>query len=353
MRLEKYSDCINFCKKSLLLNPQKKENVLLIAQGYLELKDEINCFDTFSRYEESYKDDWKFYNAWAQSLQEFEKYDESIEKFEIAIQKDGSQFVIYDSYIKSLLYLERYERAKEIAQIAIKLNPSDAFSHFNLAKIFLKEKNYNQALNEFKTAITLNASFKEVYEEIAKIYTLQNDIKKAVKYWELVREYSPNNKEALFNLAIIYADKLQDAKKAIRYIRSAWELDKTDKKTIFKYAVILLKANDIYRAKEKFEQITKEDKNYIASQLAIAECFLKLNKASDALYVLQNLKEFDNSIENSQNYLITKLIALFQIFETTPDEQTKESIIEICDKIENEFGENKTTNEIKHKLLKH
>lgn len=146
---------------------------------------------------------------------------------------------------------------------------------------------------------------------------------------------------------------MQDAKKAIRYIRSAWEQDKTDKKTIFKYAVILLKANDIYRAKEKFEQITKEDKNYIASQLAIAECFLKLNKASDALYVLQNLKEFDNNIENSQNYLITKLIALFQIFETTPDEQTKESIIEICDKIENEFGENKTTNEIKHKLLKH
>lgn len=347
MKLEKYNECINFCKKSLLLNPNKKENILLITQSYLELKDEINCIETFKKYEETSSDDWKFYSAWAGSLQAFKKYEESCEKYEKALGLKNDEIPVYNGYIFSLMQLNQIQKAKECSEYIIKLDPANALAHYNLAKIYTKEENYSLALTELKTSVALDASYKKAYGDIAKIYDILNETDKAIKYWTLASEYETGAIEALCNLAIIYSDKKQDCQKAIRCIRNAWEKDKTNKKTTFKYGVILLKANELYRAKEKFEEITKDDENYFRAQLAVSECLVKLNKPKEALEILEKLT--NENIEKNENFLLIKLQALSKQQEIEPSEERKDSILKICDKMESDFSENKIAKEIKQK----
>ena len=50
LKLEKYHECIEFCKKSCGLKPDKNENYIIITEAYLNLNDIDNCLSSFEKY---------------------------------------------------------------------------------------------------------------------------------------------------------------------------------------------------------------------------------------------------------------------------------------------------------------
>ena len=116
-KLEKYPECIDYCKKSASLQKEKIENYILILESYLNLNDKTNCLEGFSNYEEFCKDDWKFYNSWGMALQTFDKWDESIEKYKKSIEIKDDEYLSHSglsyAYIKTDKLLEAREEIKK------------------------------------------------------------------------------------------------------------------------------------------------------------------------------------------------------------------------------------------------
>ena len=147
-------------------------------------------------------------------------------------------------------------------------------------------------------------------------------------------EYDKNNKNAYLNLSAYWAEK-EEYTKAKRYIRSAWELDKTSFETIYKYGIILFKAQETHRAKEKFEEAIKLSPDDLNCNMALAQCLLKLGKAQKALEITEKFK-----IDDKSEFLMIKLLALSEISTKNPENmEIKNTILEICDKIQTDQKE--------------
>ena len=125
----------------------------------------------------------------------------------------------------------------------------------------MKQKEYACAIDAFKKAISIDTGLKKAYFNIAGAYHYKKDIKNAIKYWEKTIEYDKNNQDAYLNLAMTYINDMSDTTKALRYIRSAYEINKYNADAVLKYGIILLKSNEVYRAKEKFEEALCLDDN--------------------------------------------------------------------------------------------
>lgn len=344
-KLEQYEKSIEYCKKSCSLKADKLENYVLIADSYLNLHDEKNCLDSFSEYEKFCFDDWKFYNSWGVALQSFDKWSESIEKYEKSIQLKDDEYITHSGLSYALIKTNDLSRAKEEIKKVLILQPEFATSYYNLGQIYMKEEQYDKAIDSYKKALSIDVNLKKTYFNLAGAYHLKGDTKNAVKYWEKTVDYDPRNANAYLNLATTYLYDFKDNVKALRYIRSAFEIDKSDANVVFKYGLVLFKTEDYYRAQEKFIDAYKLDNNLIEAELALSECKLKLNKPHEALEILN---KYQDKKGNDKDFLMVKLMSLAQIAENEKENQElKNTIIQICDKILNEFGESPTVEEIK------
>ena len=345
LKLGYYNDCIEFCKKCAGIKPDKTDNYLLIAESYLNLKDKDNCLDSFKKYEQYCSKDWKYYNSWGIAFQNFNMWEESLEKLYKSVELKDNEYVSHNALSYSLLMLERYDEAKNEIDKVLSLCPTFASSHYNLAKILFKEKNYKAAIDSFKKALSLDASLKQVYFDIALCYNYLDDFKNAVKYWLKSADYDKTNPQVYVNLALCYLNQYNDNLKALRYIRTAYEFADHDCDVVFKYGLILLKINEIHRAKEKFEEVIKLNPNLELAYLALAECELKLNKPANALELLDKCS---GETCEKRDFLYVKLYALSEIIKNdTENIELKNTIVSVCDKIIKVFGEDETVVEIK------
>ena len=348
LKIGLYQDCIEYCKKSSSINPQKKENYILICESYLNLSDEKNCLNSFEKYEQYSSEDWRYYNSWGISLSRFEKFEESISKFNKSIELKEDEYIVHNALSYSLIKINKYEEAKKEIEKVMKLKPDFANAHFNLAQIFMKSEEYQKAIDCYKKALSLDANLKKTYFNIAGAYHKLNDNKNAIKYWEKTIDYDKNNIDAYLNLAMTYFDDNNNYTKSIRYIRSAYELDKNNADIVFKYGLILLKANELYRAEEKLSDAIKLDNNLISAKIALAECNLRLNKPQKTLEILN---ECEQEKGGDRDYLTIKIMALLELFKNDNQNlELKNTILQICDKIQANFEQVDFIEEIKKSI---
>ena len=145
-------------------------------------------------------------------------------------------------------------------------------------------------------------------------------------------------------------NQLNNSTKALSYIRTAYDLDRENPDINFKYGIILFKTGEIYRAKEKFEKAYSINESYEMAKIAHAECELKLNKPERALEILELCKE---PIEHMKDYLIIKVLSLYEISRNNPEnKEIIATIKEICDKIHKDYGEVPVVDEIAEKIPK-
>ena len=349
LKIGLFQDCIEYCKKSSSIKPEKKENYILICESYLNLNDEINCLKSFEKYEQYSSNDWKYYNSWGIALSHFNKFEESIPKFYKSIELKQDEYIVHNALSYSLIKLNRYDEAKKEIEEVMILKPEFAYAHFNLAQIFMKTEQYQSAIDCYKKALSLDANLKKSYFNIAGAYHKLNDNKNAIKYWEKTLDYDKNNLDAYLNLAMTYFDEENNPKKSIRFIRSAYELDKKNPDVVFKYGLILMKTNDLYRAEEKLQDALKLDENLLSAKITLAECNLKLNRPQKALEILNSCEDQKNEDED---FLIIKAMTLLEIYKNDKqNEELKNTILQICDKIQTNFNQDNLVEEIKNYMI--
>jgi len=349
LKLAKYQECIEFCKKSSGIKPEKNENYILLSEAYLNLEDKDNCLKSFEKYEKYCIDDWKYYNSWGIALQHWLMWDESIEKFNKSIELNDNEITNRNSISYSLIKIDKLDEAKEQIEIILKLNPNFASCHYNLAQIYMRREKYPEAIEEYKKAVTLDANLTKAYFNIAGAYHYLGDIKNAFKYWEKTIEYDKENQNAYINLAISSINDLNNSAKALRYIRSAYEINKKNPLVVFNYGLVLLKANDIYRAEEKFIEAYKLDDKLKDVNMLLAECKVKQNKPYEALELL---REYEKQEYNKKEYYFIKALVLKEILNLEKDNtQFNDEFDKICDKIRMEYGEDAMVEELRQQNL--
>jgi len=337
LKLEKYQECIEFCKKSSSIEPLKNENYILLTEAYLSLEDKENCLTSFEKYEKYNENDWKYYNSWGIAYQHWNDWEKSIEKFKKSIELKNDEIINHNSLSHSLIKLEKLEEAQKEIEFVLNLNPEFASCYYNLGQIYMQKQMYQEAIDVYKKALSLDVNLKKAYFNIAGAYHFRGDIKNAIKYWEKTIEYDKQNLNAYINLAMCTINDLNDSTKALRYIRSAYEINKYSPEVVFNYGLIFLKTNDVRRAQEKFEEAFNIDNSLFQARVALAECKLKLKKPSEAIEILDSIKE---QKENDRDYLMVRLYCLSAIYKNNHDNiDLMDEINQICDKIQKEYGE--------------
>ena len=155
---------------------------------------------------------------------------------------------------------------------------------------------------------------------------------------------------SLINLSMAYLDmedNEENRTKAIRYARSAWETDKNNLELNFKYGLVLMQTGELYRAIERLENAYKLDNSNLKAQMAISECYLKLDKIDKAL---NNLEKYADKKSEDRDYLMIELMIYSKMYEKNKNEETKLTIINICDKILEKYGENQLVNMTKKNM---
>ncbi|MBQ7286248.1 MAG: tetratricopeptide repeat protein [Candidatus Gastranaerophilales bacterium] len=249
----------------------------------------------------------------------------------------NDEAISHNSLSYSLIKLDRLEEAREQIEKTLEINPAFAACYYNLGQIYFRQEKYDEAIDAYKKAMSFDVNLKKAYFNIAGAYHFKGDIENAMKYWEKTIEYDKNNQNAYINLAMTSINKLKDSIKALRYIRSAYEINKFDTEVAFNYGMILLKTGDVYRAEEKFNEVLILNNNMVNAKLGLVECKMKQNKPQEALELL-NQMEVDKA--NEKEYLIMRITVLSVLSRMdNENNQLKDEIIEICDKIRNEYGE--------------
>ena len=244
--------------------------------------------------------------------------------------------------------IDRIDEAKNHIEIVLRLNPEFASCYYNLGQIYMKKKEYLNAIDSFKKSLSLDANAIKAYFNIAGAYHSLKDTKNAIKYWEKAIEYDKENQDAYINLAICSINELQDSAKALRYIRSAYEINKKNANVVFHYGLILLKTNDSYRAEEKFKEALEIDNKLNQAQIAIAECKAKQNKPYEALEILNN---YDETQRNKKDYLYIRVLVLNEILRNEKEnQQVRDEILMICDRIQTEYGDSAMVEELRQQM---
>ncbi len=105
------------------------------------------------------------------------------------------------------------------------LNPQSKDIMNELANFYLKEKNYQEAKNVLLT-LSKQDSSDVIMFTLGSIFDYENDVNKAEKYYKKAIKTNPNNKDALYNLGLLYY------KQAIDLLRKSND-KKTKKKALF------------------------------------------------------------------------------------------------------------------------
>lgn len=123
------------------------------------------------------------------------------------------------------LQTERFNQAIPILTDLKKQRPSDPKALANLGYAYLLKKEYPQAISLFQEAIKRDPHFIVARKNLARAWHATNEFQKSADELKAILAITPQDKEVLFNLVIIYAYSLKDPKQAGDYAAKALPLE--------------------------------------------------------------------------------------------------------------------------------
>lgn len=262
---KKYDESLFYALESLKFNSDKIETYMLVAESYMNQKNESECFKYYEKGEKESKVNYYFLISWGASLQEFGRFEESKEKFQRAIEIDPKNDLGMAYLGVAYFEVEEYDKAVEFFEKTLELNPLNIVAMENLGQICFDRKRYKEAISYFESVLKNSAKAVSNYNKIAYSYSLDNNPNKARVYYEKALEYQPNE----INVYIDYAKFLieqKDYKLAMRKIRNACKLDdkNVDCLNILFYLNYRLAKENLYdyNVEEAVKIADKIEKNY-------------------------------------------------------------------------------------------
>ena len=126
-------------------------------------------------------------------------------------------------------------------------------------------------------------------------------------------------------------------------------MDKKNPDVIMGYAIILLKEDDIYGAREKFEEALEIKPELTGAKFALIECKIKTNKPKEAMAELEKFRE---EYGDKKEFMMLNLLVYLKIDETEHNNYLIGQILEICDKILTAWGDDAWVQSVKEEYQK-
>ena len=232
--------------------------------------------------------------------------------------------------------IDKYNK-KVPSEDAINMSVYDIQAYLGMRDTLKEEKEL------FLTSVPIKLF--NINEELDALnFLVERGIITSPEYWEKAIEYDKENIDIYLNLAIVYMSEHKDYQKSLRYIRSAYNLDKKNPQVLFKYGLILFKSGEIYNAMEKYKEAFEIDSQMEIAKVAYAECEVRLNHPDKALEILDKCSDAKQS---DKDYLIVKLMAMSQIATKDKTEDKIGTILQLCDKIDDTYGNMPLVEEIR------
>lgn len=266
-----FEKSLSLALKSLEFFNKKTETYMLIAENYMNLKNEKECINYYELGAKETKPTYYYFISWGVSLQSFERYEESIEKFNQAIEKEDINDIGYAYLGISYYKLKNIEKAQELLEKASSINPKNTVALDGLGRINFDNKNYTEAIKCFEQGLKISAKAVENYRKIAKAYFSCGNFEKAKEYFNKAVEYQPDEPLVYIDYARLLIEK-KEYELAIKKLQTVKKImpDNSDYLNLLFYANFMLAKEhlcdyNVERAIQiarKIEEINPESFNY-------------------------------------------------------------------------------------------
>ena len=260
-----YEQSLSNALKSLEIFTKKMETYMLIAECYMHLENEQECFKYYELGEKECNANYFFYISWGISFQRFGNYQASLDKFQKAIELDVNNELGYAYSGISYYKMNDYDNAIHYLQKALEINPLNIVALDNIGLINMERQNYSEAIVYFERVLKNSAKSVENYAKIANAYFLDDNIPKSNEFYKKALEYQPNDIQVHLDFAKVLVAQ-GDYEFALKKLQNAYKLD--DKNLdclnqLFYVNYILAKENiSDYNIERAMEVANKLEKDY-------------------------------------------------------------------------------------------
>ena len=165
-------------------------------------------------------------------------------------------------------------------QKAIARNPEDQKARLKIAKLFLYIRQYPGAFEQINIVLRKNAREPEAYYLKGLIYKDMKDTAKAISSFFTALNSSPDYRDALIQLGLLYSDKKD--KIALKYLDNAFGLDSNDVFPVFAKGVFYQNNGDLELAKETYHECIVRNHRYVDAYFNMGYIFMHQDSVEKA-----------------------------------------------------------------------
>ena len=289
-----YMAVLEYAQRALEESPENPAIYILLAQNYMSLEKERECYNLFQQAENKGVADVELYLAWGITLLNNNKISEAKEKIEKVLELDANNAnALYR--LGSCYYKEKnYEKAESLFKQAIFEDPTNTLAISDLGILYYDTTRYEEAINTLFKAISISSQKSYLYFYIANCYYKLGRQKKSLEYYEKTIEYYPNHLEALINYTVNLID-MDNIREALRKIRNAYQINRESDKVLLVYALTSLKAGIYSDAIEKADQLLTKTPDSKDAMLIKANALINIRKPQEALNILLSQNDEDKN----------------------------------------------------------
>jgi len=259
-KMGKYDEAISSLREAIKIDENYKDAWMNIARALVEsgrFEEALEAYDKLislgdskkwrlekgitlykaERYEEavevfsSLEDvDAMIYSAL--SLSKIGRFDEAIEFYRKALEKDPKNEIALNNVVTLFMRLERWDDATKLLKKLREMNPStEVLRH--LSSVLMLSKDYKSALEVFEDLLQKNKDDEDVYYNSALCHFFVGDLEKAKRLVDKAIELNPYAGDSWLLRARIH-DEMKNEKGAEYSVKRAIQLDEKLRKIVEK-----------------------------------------------------------------------------------------------------------------------
>ncbi len=194
------------------LNPNSKNGMEVLFKIYLAQQQWPQAQQVAKQLENNFPDEAVGYYLSGLAYQAEAKFDKSIPRFTLALQKQPQSVEPLNQLINSYLQLKQSDKALNKLNEIVKAQPDHFFAYNLMGGVYTHAKKFNDAAVAFQKAIAIKPEWTKPYRNLALINRLQKKPAEAVKVLTTGIKNTTNAAELINDLAQIYHENGEHGK---------------------------------------------------------------------------------------------------------------------------------------------
>jgi glycosyltransferase involved in cell wall biosynthesis/Flp pilus assembly protein TadD len=177
------------------------------------------------------------------------------------------------------------------------LNKFDEFYQKGLKKF--QENNVSDAIHFWEEASKINDKSAKIFSILGNAYKILNDFEASTLNIEKAAELDPENFRYLYNLGLILFEQ-QKYSQSIEVLQKALKLDDSNNELLNDLGVVYFKLHDYKNAEYYIRESISNDDNYFVAKINLVTVLLSSKRLEEAKEYLESIEQRFGSDKNTQ-----------------------------------------------------